>query len=153
MGATGTILCWVAVMYIYGYGQYKLFIIIIIFKRSFLVESLVAVIDIVPYTSADCRDFAMIAPRWTDTTTYYLPEAVGFLGVWSTTMYELMVWISRSTPFSAPERQHPRHPRASPSPTVHALRRGRGDRPPRLLFPVPGNRPRYPIPGIRQFKC
>ena len=79
------------------------FIFIFIFKRSFLV----AVIDIVPYTSADCRDFAMIAPRWTDTTTYYLPEAVGFLGVWSTTMYELMVWIS-----------------------IHALRTGKAASPP-----------------------
>ena len=112
VGAAGSVLCMVAMMHIYGYGRSKQSLATRLALGMLVSNFVVAVCDIVPTNlhrlSGELCGLTMIGPRWTDTTAYCLPQAVSFLGVWSTTMYELMmVWVS-----------------------IHALRTGKGSIPP-----------------------
>ena len=111
VGAVGAILCLLAVMHIYGYGLSKRSLATRLTLGMLVSNFVVAVCDIVPThlfrLSGELCGFFVIGPRNTETATNCLPAAVGFLGVWSTTMYELMmVWVS-----------------------IHALRTGKGSIP------------------------
>ena len=94
VGGAATVLCAVAVVHIVGYGRYKRSLATRLVLGMLLSNLVVAVVDIVPLyvfyrVSGENCGYTVIAPGNTDPTGNCLPTAVMFLGVWSTTMYEL----------------------------------------------------------------
>ena len=99
VGGAATVLCAVAVVHIVGYGRYKRSLATRLVLGMLLSNLVVAVVDIVPLDlyrlSGENCGWTVIAPGYRDATGNCLPTAVMFLGVWSTTMYELtMVLVS-----------------------------------------------------------
>ena len=95
VGGAATVLCAVAVMHIVGHGRYKHSLATRLVLGMLLSNLVVAVVDIVPINlrrlSGELCSWTVIAPGFTDPAAQCLPTAVMFLGVWSTTMYELMM--------------------------------------------------------------
>ena len=95
VGGVGVLLCIVAAMHVYGYGRAKRSLATRLVLGMLLGNLVYAATDVVPTHLAHlsgrrCASW-LIGGGLADATASCLPDAVMFFGVWSTTMYELMM--------------------------------------------------------------
>ena len=95
VGALGMLLCILSIVHIYGHRRDKRSISARLVLGMLLSNLIYAAVDVAPtelrmMSGPECG-YYVIGPRATDVAAECVPSGMLFLGVWSTTMYELMM--------------------------------------------------------------
>jgi len=114
VGGVGVLLCGLAMMHIYGHSRHKRSLAVRLQLGMLAFNFIFAVADVTPrnlrhLSGQRCGSTVLSDGRHADIAGQCLPETVSFLGVYGTTMYELMMVLV----------------------SVHTLRTDRSDIPPR----------------------
>ena len=114
VGGVGVLLCGLAMMHIYGHGRHKRSLAVRLQLGMLAFNFIFAVADVTPHnlrhlSGEHCGSAVLSDGRHADIAGQCLPDTVSFLGVYGTTMYELMMVLV----------------------SVHTLRTDRSDVPPR----------------------